>query len=115
MLWGPKVMGVLTLGILRFPFRSPGTKCHLDVGLVKRHRVYYNGYNFALNFILIGGLHTKLWALKSQEFQFWEFRYSRLGVPRQNVIWMWASWRGTQYIIQGKVVASPKSGPWFVL
>jgi hypothetical protein len=23
--------------------RSPGTKCHLDVGLVERHKVYYNG------------------------------------------------------------------------
>jgi hypothetical protein len=22
---------------------SPGTKCHLDMGLMKRHRVYYKG------------------------------------------------------------------------
>jgi hypothetical protein len=36
-------MGVLTLGISRLPFGSPGTKCHLDVGLVERHRVYYKG------------------------------------------------------------------------
>jgi len=42
-LWGPKVTGVPTLGISRLPFGSPGTKCHLDVGLVKRHRVYYKG------------------------------------------------------------------------
>jgi len=45
-LWGPKVpkiVGVPTLGISRFPFGSPGTKCHLDVGLVKRHKVYYKG------------------------------------------------------------------------
>jgi hypothetical protein len=28
---------------------------------------------------------------------------------------MWASWRGAKYIIRGKVVASPKSGPWWVL
>jgi hypothetical protein len=33
---------------------------------------------------------------------------------RQNVIWMWASWRGTKYIIRGKVVASPKFGSWWV-
>jgi len=28
---------------------------------------------------------------------------------------MWASWRGIKYIIKGKVVASPKSGPWWIL
>ncbi len=33
-------MGVLILAISRLPFGSPGTKCHLDVGLVERHRVY---------------------------------------------------------------------------
>jgi len=42
-LWGPKVIGVPTLGISGFPFRSPETKCHLDVGLMKRHIVYYKG------------------------------------------------------------------------
>jgi len=31
------------LGILGFPFGNPGTKCHLDVGLVERRRVYYKG------------------------------------------------------------------------
>jgi hypothetical protein len=36
-------VGVLTLGISRLPFGSPETKCHLDVGLVERHRVYYKG------------------------------------------------------------------------
>ncbi len=34
---GSKVARILTLGISR------GTKCHLDVGLVKRHKVYYKG------------------------------------------------------------------------
>jgi hypothetical protein len=38
-----------------------------------------------------------------------------LGISGQNDIWMWASWRGTKYIIRGKVVASPKSRPWWVL
>jgi hypothetical protein len=37
------------------------------------------------------------------------------GVPGQNAIWMWASWRGTKYTIRGKVVASPKSRSWWVL
>ncbi len=35
-------MGVSTLGISRLPFGSPETKCHLDVGLVERHKIYYN-------------------------------------------------------------------------
>jgi hypothetical protein len=42
-LWGPKVTGVLTLAILGLPLGSPGTKCHLDVGLVERHILYYKG------------------------------------------------------------------------
>jgi hypothetical protein len=50
-------------------------------------------------------------APKWQESQFWQFQDPHLGVLRQNVIWMWASWRGTKYIIMGKVVASPNSGP----
>jgi hypothetical protein len=28
---------------------------------------------------------------------------------------MWPPWRSTKYIIRGKVVASPKFGPWWVL
>jgi hypothetical protein len=31
------------LAISRLPFESPNTKCHLDVGLMKRHTVYYKG------------------------------------------------------------------------
>jgi len=38
-----------------------------------------------------------------------------LKVSGQNVIWMWASWKGIEYTIKGKVVASPKSGLWWVL
>ncbi len=36
-------MGVLVLAISRLPFGTPGTKCHLDVGLMERHIVYYKG------------------------------------------------------------------------
>ncbi len=32
---------------------------------------------------------------KSRESQVWEFWDPHLGVPRQNVIWMWDLWRGT--------------------
>jgi len=42
-LWDPKVVRVPTLGVLGLPFESPGTKCHLDVGLMERHILYYKG------------------------------------------------------------------------
>jgi hypothetical protein len=42
-LWDPKVAGVPTLAISGLPFGSPRTKCHLDVGLMERHKVYYKG------------------------------------------------------------------------
>ncbi len=29
------------MGIPRLPLGSPRTKCHLDVGLVERHKIYY--------------------------------------------------------------------------
>jgi len=34
-LWVPKITGI--------PLGNLGTKCHLDVGLVERHKVYYMG------------------------------------------------------------------------
>jgi hypothetical protein len=49
----------------------------------------------------------KLW-----KTQFREFRNSNLGIPRQNDIWVLVPWLGTENTIRGKVVASPKSGPW---
>jgi hypothetical protein len=42
-LWDLKVTGISILAILGLPFGSPETKCHLDVGLVERHIVYYMG------------------------------------------------------------------------
>ncbi len=35
-------------------FESPETKCHLDAGLVERHRVYYKGE---------GGGFPQVWAM----------------------------------------------------
>jgi hypothetical protein len=34
---------ITTLGISGLPLGSPGTKCHLDVGPMARHRIYYKG------------------------------------------------------------------------
>ncbi len=40
-LWPYKVARVPILGISGLPLGNPKTKCHLDVGLVERHIVYY--------------------------------------------------------------------------
>jgi len=42
------------VGISRFAFGSLRTKCHLDVGLVKRHKIYYKGE---------GGGFSQVWAV----------------------------------------------------
>jgi hypothetical protein len=42
-LWAPKVTGVPIVGISGLPLGSPWTKCHLDVGPVASHIVYYKG------------------------------------------------------------------------
>ncbi len=39
----PKVVGVPILGISKLPLGNLGKKCHLDAGLVARHKIYYMG------------------------------------------------------------------------
>jgi hypothetical protein len=61
-------------------------------------------------------------APKSRESELAGFRDSHAGVQwesresrERKAIWMWASWRGAEYTIRGKVVASPKSRLWWIL
>jgi len=42
-LWVCKVVGVQVVRISGLPLGSPKTKCHLDVSLVEKHKVYYKG------------------------------------------------------------------------
>jgi hypothetical protein len=49
-------VGVPTLGILKLPFESLGTKYHLGVGPVTMHIVYYKGE---------GGGFPQVWAVVS--------------------------------------------------
>jgi hypothetical protein len=42
-LCGLEVVVIPTLAISRLPFGSLGTKCHLDVGLMEKHKVYIRG------------------------------------------------------------------------
>jgi hypothetical protein len=72
-------------------------------------------YNFASNLIVIGGLHAKLWAPKVGGILAVGISGLPLGSPRTKGHLDVAPWRGAKYIIRGKVVASPKSGPWWVL
>ncbi len=51
-------MGVPTLGISGLPFGSLGTKCHLDVGLVERCKLYIKGE---------GGGFPQVWAVVNIE------------------------------------------------
>jgi hypothetical protein len=50
----PKVAGVPTLGISKFPLGNPRTKCHLDASPVGKHIVYYKGE---------GGGFPQVWAM----------------------------------------------------
>jgi hypothetical protein len=61
-LWGPKVIGVPTLGISKLLFGSPGTNCHLDVAPVERHKVYYKGEgcDFPLVWVMVSLVSPKL-------------------------------------------------------
>ncbi len=51
-----KVVGVRAVGISGLLFGSPGTKSHLDVAPVERHKVYYKGE---------GGGFPQLWDVVS--------------------------------------------------
>jgi len=52
---------------------------------------------------------------KFQDLNPGQFRDSNLEVPGKRAIWMWPWWWNTENTIWGKVVASPESGPWWVL
>ncbi len=50
---------------------------------------------------------------KSPNFEI--FENPNLGIQRQNDIWLQPLWSNTKNIIRGKVMVSPKFGPWWVL
>jgi hypothetical protein len=104
---GPRVK--LTIWLLTTKSRkSPQFPCVQVVCNIPLERSQ-RGYNFASDLISIEGLDSKLWVPKVviQDFC--------LKVLGQNAIWVLVLWPGTKYIIKGKVVASPKFGPWWVL
>ncbi len=63
---------------------------------------------------------SEVWAnsyelIKSQESKPGLFQDSSLGVSGQKAIQMWVPWSNAENTIWGTVVASSKSGPWWVL
>ncbi len=79
-------------------------------------KAFDKSYNFASNLISIRGLHARLWHPKVARIPTLTISGLPLRSPgTKKVIWMWAPWRGAEYIIRGKVLASPKSGPWWIL
>jgi hypothetical protein len=77
------------------------------------------GYNFALDLISIQGLHAKLWGPKVAQIC-GSPNFGNFGTPTwesrdKKIIWMWALWVATKYNRKGKVTASPKFRPWWVL
>jgi hypothetical protein len=72
-LCAPKVIGVPTLGISRLPLGNPGTKCHLDVGPMARHKVYYkgegSGFPQVLDVVSLVSPSCSWWVLGSKVLQ----------------------------------------------
>jgi len=58
----------------------------------------------------------KVMGFQSRKSPDWrDFRTPTRESREKKAIWMWAPWRSAEYTIRGKVVASPKSGPWWIL
>jgi hypothetical protein len=80
-----------------------------------RWKALDESYNFALDLVSIRGLYTNLWSPKVTGVPTLGILDFHLGVPGQNGIWALAPWLGIKYTIRGKVMVSPKFGPWWVL
>jgi hypothetical protein len=81
---------------------------------IYRWKALDEGYNFSSDLVTIEGLHKKLCALKVAKVlvvAILGFSFGSIGTKSHLDV---APWRGAEYIIRGKVVASPKSEPWWV-
>ncbi len=76
-------------------------------------KAFDKSYNFTTNVTLIEGLHTKLWTSKVAKIPISRISILQLESPKTKC--MLALWPGTKNTIKGKVMASLKSGPWWIL
>jgi hypothetical protein len=81
----------------------------------RRWRPLDKDYIFGSDLVPIGGLHRKYSPIKLRDSEPWRFQDSHLGVSGQKAIRVPLLRSGAEYTIWGKVVASPKSGPRWVL
>jgi hypothetical protein len=79
-------------------------------------KAFDEGYNFVLDLTSNKGLNKKVWASKVTRVPI-----SRIsGLPTceswdKDDIWVLAPWPDVENTLRGKVVASPKSGSWWML
>jgi hypothetical protein len=73
-------------------------------------KAFDKGYNFSFDFILIAGLHTKLWNSKVAKVPILRISRFSLGSPTQNVIWVLVPWLGIEYTIRGRWWLPPSLG-----
>jgi hypothetical protein len=73
------------------------------------------GLQLCFNLTSIEDLHTKLWASKVTRVPISRILGLPVGASKQNDIWVLALWPSIENTIRGKVMASPKSRPWWVL
>jgi hypothetical protein len=83
--------------------------------VINRWKTINENYNFALDSPQSDVYTESYRPSKSWEFQFKEFLDSNLGVPGQNDICVLTMWPNIENTIRGKVVVSPKFGPWWIL
>jgi hypothetical protein len=80
-----------------------------------RWKALDEGYNFTSDLISIESLLATLWCPKVAGIPTLAISRLPLGSLETKTIWMWAPWRGAEYTIRKKVVASPKFRLWWVL
>jgi hypothetical protein len=94
--------------------RNRPNPCACRWNATHRWKSFEERYNFALDLIPIGGLSKELWSFKVLGVQTGTVSGLLLRSPKTKSHLDVGSWRGTEYTIWGKVVASPKFGPWWV-
>jgi len=86
-----------------------------DLLSCRRHVTYHckaldESYNFVSNHSRSKVCSQSYGVQGRESFDWYDFGIPMRESRERKTIWMWALWRGPEYIIRGKVVASPSSG-----
>jgi hypothetical protein len=108
-LWLKKWSGVkVSIWLLPLKVKNHFEICACEWNATYRWKALDKGYNFVSHLISIEGLHKKLWPSEVP-------RILILGVSKQNDILIQPPRLIIDNTIRGKVMASPKSGLWWIL